>query len=166
MNIVERFFLYSLAICSAILAMRQGDLKVDFEFALAIQEQEISHEITGLKTQLEGMLPRLVTVTAYSSSVDQTDSTPFETAFLEPVCKWCVAISRDLFQQGWLKGDSVYLFRVDKNGRTYGIGRFDIEDIMKWDKKNHFDIWVPDVNFANEIGIMKNVQAILIKKLI
>lgn len=115
-----------------------------------------------MEYQVKKMLPREVIVTAYSSEENQTDSTPYETAFLKKTKPWIIAISRDLVAAGWLPGDRVYLYRIEK-GKFKGLGVFLIADLMHDRKRNQFDIWVNSRAFAEKIGRMKNVKAILLK---
>lgn len=122
----------------------------------------IHDRINTIEKELESMKPRSVILTAYNSMENQTDSTPNETAFLTPVCSWCVAASRDLINDGWLPGDRVYFYRIE-NGNFRGLGVFLITDMMHDRKKNQFDIWVPTLGMAEKIGRMKDVKAILLK---
>ena len=74
-----------------------------------------------------------VTVTAYSPEKSQTDSTPYETAFMTRVKKGTVAVSEDLLEAGWVAGEKVYI---------KGLGVFTINDLMHPRKKRHLDIFV------------------------
>ena len=127
-----------------------------------IQEVRNTKRIVTLEERVEGMLPREVTLTAYSSDVRQTNSDPYQTAFMLPVCHWCIATSRDLLQEGWLPKYRVYLYETTKEGRFQGIGVFKIRDLMHERKKDQFDIWVPNKELAIRLGT-KKVKAILLK---
>ncbi len=116
-----------------------------------------------LELKVKRMLPRKITVTAYSPTERQTDSSPFITAYNEGVRKWMIACSNDLRQDGWLKGDRVYLY-TKRNGRDHSFGMFDIEDGMHPKQKEHCDILVFKEEYARKIGINRGVWAILVKK--
>lgn len=80
-----------------------------------------------------------VTVTGYSSTGDQTDSTPFVTASNTRVRSGVIALSRDLlatFTPGapFDFGDEVEL---------EGLGRFIVEDTMAARYTKRADIWFP-----------------------
>jgi len=90
--------------------------------------------------------PKVVTctITAYTTSEDETDSTPNLTAtMVEPTCGWTVAVSRDLIT--WL------------GGRVYipGRGVRKVEDLMapRWHLR--IDILMPTKEMALEFGVKK-----------
>lgn len=84
-----------------------------------------------------------VIVTAYSSTPDQTDSTPFITASGRRVRPGIVAVSRDL--KGILSfGQIVYL---------EGLGYFVVEDVMHERWTNRVDIWFPTRMEALHFGV-------------
>lgn len=95
-----------------------------------------------------------VTVTAYSPSVDETDSTPYETSSLKPVRPWIVAISRDLYNIGWTEGKYVYINQV---------GRFEILDKMKYSKTMSVDIFFTTKAQAIKFGKRENVLMALME---
>ena len=75
-----------------------------------------------------------VTVTAYTSSVQETDSDPWTAAWgnkLRPGDR-VVAVSRDLERLGLVNGTVVYV---------EGLGFFTVKDRMHWRKKRWIDIW-------------------------
>jgi len=86
---------------------------------------------------------RSLTVTAYSPRIRETDSTPHLTASNKPVRPGIVAVSRDLFDSGWVFGKKVYI-------KQYGI--FTIDDLMAEDKRNHIDIFMYDTGEAVAFG--------------
>jgi 3D (Asp-Asp-Asp) domain-containing protein len=73
----------------------------------------------------------VVTATAYSSTVDQTDSTPFITASGTRVRPGVLAVSRDL-----LRTCCPFRTRVGINGQE-----FVVEDTMARRWRNRVDIW-------------------------
>ncbi len=95
---------------------------------------------------------RLLMVTAYSPCVSQTDSTPFITASNQRVRKGIVAVSRDLFRNGWEFGRKVYV-------KDYGV--YTIEDLMHRRKRNQIDIFMFDNNEALQFG-RKKLQVYLL----
>jgi len=134
-----------------------------FKCVLFLAVLFVSFRQVVLESTIERMLPRKITVTAYTSMEKYTNEKPFETAYLEPVKNWMVACSNDLRRDGWLKGDHVYLFSR-KNGRDYSFGMFRIGDSMHPRKTEHCDIYVPTEELALKIGRTENVWAILVKK--
>jgi len=76
----------------------------------------------------------IATVTAYTPSIAECDSTPYTTAFLKKVHPRYVAISRDLLKQGWVPGRKVYI---------EGIGIRTIGDLMSPKVKGpHVDVFM------------------------
>lgn len=84
-----------------------------------------------------------VTVTAYSPRHSETDTTPFITASNKRVRHGIVAVSRDLFDQGWVFGRKVYI---------KSLGIFTIDDLMAERKRNQIDIFMFDTNQAVSFG--------------
>ncbi|EPR43650.1 hypothetical protein dsx2_2267 [Desulfovibrio sp. X2] len=89
---------------------------------------------------------KILTVTAYSPRECETDSTPFITASNSPVRAGIVAVSRDLFENGWVFGKKVYI----KN-----LGVFVIDDLMAESKRDHLDIFIYDPVQAQNFGAKK-----------
>lgn len=95
---------------------------------------------------------RTVTMTAYTPSKDETDETPFITANGETIkfgngkFSGTIAVSRDLFKQGYRFGDSVLLYQDSI------LGVFKINDLMHRRWKNRIDICVNDKKMAYQIG--------------
>lgn len=86
---------------------------------------------------------RVLTVTAYSPREAETDDSPFHTASNRPVRQGIVAVSRDLFDAGWVFGKKVYI-------KNYGV--FTIDDLMAVDKRNQMDIFMFDTRAALDFG--------------
>jgi len=91
-----------------------------------------------------------VTVTAYTSSIQETDSTPFTTASNKRVRKGFIAVSRDLLTLIPL-GTKVYV----NTGLEEYDGWYKVEDVMHKRKRNWIDIWFSDLRSALEFGIRK-----------
>jgi 3D (Asp-Asp-Asp) domain-containing protein len=95
---------------------------------------------------------RLVTVTAYSNRAAETDSTPNQTATNREVRAGMVAVSRDLFDSGWVFGKKVYI---------KGLGIYTIQDLTAQEKVNTIDIYIGDTEAARQFG-RKSLEAHLI----
>lgn len=86
---------------------------------------------------------RLLTVTAYSPRIGETDDSPNYTATNRRVRHGIVAVSRDLFKAGWVFGKKVYI-------KDYGV--FTIDDLMAKHKRNQIDIFMFDTDAALQFG--------------
>lgn len=84
-----------------------------------------------------------VTVTAYNAEEGQTDSDPFITASMRKVREGTIAVSRDLFDQGWVFGKKV---------RIEGLGIFEINDLMNKRYKKRVDVFMWDKGQARAFG--------------
>jgi len=95
---------------------------------------------------------RTVTVTAYNPSTDQCDADPLIAASMRKVRSGTIAVSRDLFNQGWVFGRKV---------RIEGLGIFEINDLMNKRYTQRIDIFMWDEDRAKEFG-RKNIKAALL----
>lgn len=129
---------------------------VDVELALAKKE-----DLSGLfykfivlnHKSIQNLQRKLtVTVTAYSARAEETDDTPNQTATNERVRPGTVAVSRDLFDSGWVFGKKIYI---------KSLGVFTISDLMAERKRNHIDIFMGDTDAAKNFGV-KTLEAHLI----
>jgi 3D (Asp-Asp-Asp) domain-containing protein len=75
----------------------------------------------------------LVTVTAYNADPAQTDSDPDIAASMRKVRPGTIAVSRDLFDRGWVFGRKV---------RLEGLGIFVINDLMAARHDKAIDIFI------------------------
>ena len=116
--------------------------------ALDEERQELARQVA----ELEKMRIKDVTVTAYSPSSSQCDSDPHVTASMVRVRPGIVAVSRDLFEQGWVFGKKVYV---------KGHGIFEIADLMNKRHTQRMDIFFPDTEAARRFGV-KQVQVALL----
>ena len=102
---------------------------------LDMMEREIVKEIKGIE-------PDIVTVTTYSPSIEQTDSTPLITASgfkinpINPKKHRIIAVSRDL-KRKYKFGQKV---RIEGAGKYNGI--YTIRDLMHHRWKNKIDILI------------------------
>ncbi len=88
-----------------------------------------------------------VTVTAYSPSVDETDSTPYITASNKRVRDGICAISRDIEKELDLQfGDTIYL---------EGIGTCEFQDRMHRRKRKQVDLFMWNKSDAVRFGIKR-----------
>ncbi len=84
-----------------------------------------------------------VTVTAYNPEAGQTDSDPLIAASMRKVREGTVAVSRDLFDQGWVFGKKI---------RIEGLGIFEINDLMNKRYKKRVDVFMWDKGQAKAFG--------------
>lgn len=117
---------------------------------------ELAADIRKESEAEEATTDILVTMTAYSSTVDQTDDTPFITSTQQPVRLGIVAVSRDL-----LAGDLPYgttLRVVETYGEPDSCGAWDVnrilevQDTMHRRKQQQIDLWLPSREEALEWG--------------
>ncbi len=106
----------------------------------------------------------ILKATAYTSSVWETDRTPWITATGARTRLGIIAVSRDL-----LKGTLPYgsLVKIEDLGRWKDgsdAGRFDplfqnilfvVEDTMNKRKRQQIDIWFPDRSLALKFGVRR-----------
>ncbi|AMK10406.1 MAG: 3D domain-containing protein [Pseudodesulfovibrio sp.] len=95
---------------------------------------------------------RTVTVTAYNPTTDQCDDDPLIAASMRKVRSGTIAVSRDLFDQGWVFGRKV---------RIEGLGIFEINDLMNKRFTQRIDIFMWDESEARQFG-SKNIKAALL----
>jgi 3D (Asp-Asp-Asp) domain-containing protein len=91
----------------------------------------------------------LVTATGYSSTYDQTDSTPFITASNSQVRWGIIALSRDLLREFTPGAPFGYGDRV----QIPGVGIFIVEDTMHGRWRGRVDIWFPSRSEAARWGV-------------
>ncbi len=114
----------------------------------AIQENSllaVSNPITPTKTQKIKMV-----ITAYSSEVQQTDSTPFVTA------------SGDMVKDGIVANNLLPFGTKIKIPELYGNKIFEVQDRMNWRKSYYqLDVWFPKYEQAKNFGTKKEIIEIL-----
>ena len=86
-----------------------------------------------------------VTVTAYSSTPDQTNSEPLITASGKRVCYGVLAVSRDLKK----------ILPYGSKVKLEGIGVYWIFDLMNSRYRRRVDIWFPSREQAKRFGKRK-----------
>ncbi|WP_243544912.1 3D domain-containing protein [Pseudodesulfovibrio tunisiensis] len=93
-----------------------------------------------------------VTVTAYNPTTGQCDEDPLVAASMRKVRTGTVAVSRDLFDQGWVFGKKI---------RIEGLGIFEINDLMNKRFTNRIDIFMWDEGQARQFGKRISKAALL-----
>jgi 3D (Asp-Asp-Asp) domain-containing protein len=104
--------------------------------------------------RLEGQsIPNaVVTVTAYNADPAQTDSDPDIAASMRKVKPGTIAVSRDLFDRGWVFGRKV---------RLEGIGIYEINDLMATRHSRAVDIFIHSNSQALAFGKRRIKAALL-----
>lgn len=117
---------------------------------LAATQQKLGQALTLLEDcfggpfDLEEIKTTTVTITAYSSTVDQCDKTPHITASNKPVRVGILAVSVDLLEElGLSFGQRVLI---------PGYGLFEIQDTMHTRWRRRVDIWESDREAARRFG--------------
>jgi len=91
-----------------------------------------------------------VVITAYSSTPEQTDDTPFVTA------------NGKATKDGIIANNYLPFGTKIKIPELYGEKVFTVEDRMSWKKGNyHIDIWFPSYQEAKNFGVKRTVIEIL-----
>lgn len=147
-----------LVILAVVVVMKQQKIEdLSHQLALAHKTAEARKglvEEARLLQKAMNMSPvRTVTVTAYNPSADQCDDDPLIAASMRKVRSGTIAVSRDLFDQGWVFGRKV---------RIEGYGIFEINDLMNKRYTQRIDIFMWDEIKAKEFG-KKNIRAALLE---
>lgn len=127
-----------------------------------LEEKLVDSEYVGEARQFTASVPvtpgstvrevQQVTVTAYNPAFDQTDGDPLMTASMRKVRVGTVAVSRDLFDQGWVFGKKV---------RIEGLGIFEINDLMSPRFTKRVDVFMWDEKEAQAFGKRRIKVALL-----
>lgn len=133
---------------NAVTRMEAGNYYVPRIEALSEEKQDLLRQIA----ELRDTKVRELTITAYSPTVAECGPNPTVTASLAKVRPGIVAVSRDLFAQGWVFGKKVYV-------RGHGI--FEIADLMSKKHSQRMDIFIPDTNEAKRFGKKQVTVALL-----
>lgn len=127
----------------AIIAMRNEDKQP------IIQEVVVEKEDSKMCVNAA----RWVDCTAYTGHESETDKDPQITASMTKLRPGIIAVSRDLFDQGFVFGKKVYI---------HGIGIYTIADLMNKRFINRIDVFIGDKKQAKEFGI-KQVKISLLE---
>lgn len=147
----------SLVLMAIVVMVKQQEIG-DLQHKLALVEHTAEarklmvEEVRLLQKAVSAPPVRVVTVTAYNPVEDQTDSDPLIAASMRKVRAGTIAVSRDLFDQGWVFGRKV---------RIEGLGIFEINDLMNKRYTQRVDIFMWDENEARSFG-KKNAKAALL----
>jgi len=122
--------------------MKIMNVSVILSFILFILPMEIDMMEKKIEMEIKDIIPDIVTVTTYSPTVEQTDSTPLITASgfkinpTNPKKQRIVAVSRDLKKK----------YKFGKKVRITGIGKlsgtYTIRDVMNKRYKKRVDILI------------------------
>ena len=102
--------------------------------------------------ELKDIKIKELTLTAYSPTVKECGPNPTVTASMTKVRPGIVAVSRDLFDQGWVFGKKVYV---------KGHGVFEIADLMSRRHTERIDIFFPSTKDARRFGVQQATVALL-----
>lgn len=115
---------------------------------LSKERQQLVHQMAELKE----IKIKEVTLTAYSPTVEECGPNPTVTASMAKVRPGIVAVSRDLYEQGWVFGKKVYV---------KGHGVFEIADLMSKRYTDRMDIFFPNTEDAVRFGVKQATVALL-----
>ena len=93
-----------------------------------------------------------LTITAYNPTEAQCDEDPMVAASMRTVKPGTVAVSRDLFDAGWVFGKKI---------RIEGLGIFEINDLMNSRFTNSIDVFMWDQDKAVRFGKRQKTVALL-----
>jgi len=134
---------------------RQGETIGIQRKVINLQEGLISRQAAYIG-EIEGLLDRTykrdVTITAYTASASECDGSPHQTAMMTRPRAGTVAVSRDLFDDGWTFGKKVYIA---------GHGVFTIGDLMAERHTESIDMFMGSRREAVKFG-RGVVRAVLI----
>lgn len=120
---------------------------------LALAQAEEWRAMTDLlQEKLDRRRVEMVTLTAYSPRVEECNEDPLTTASMLPVRPGSVAVSRDLFEKGWVFGRKVYI---------KGHGVYTITDLMNSRYTKRIDLFFWDTEEARQFGIKETHAALL-----
>ncbi|NLY41735.1 MAG: hypothetical protein GX055_08970 [Desulfovibrionales bacterium] len=119
---------------------------------LLLQIEEIQSAKTEELIKFNDAKIKDLTITAYSPTVRECGPDPHTTASMRTVRPGFVAVSRDLFEQGWKFGKKVYV---------KGHGIFEIADLMAKRHTKRLDIFIPNTEEAIRFGKKQTTVALL-----
>ncbi|NDV18095.1 hypothetical protein GO013_01515 [Pseudodesulfovibrio sp. JC047] len=144
-----------LAVVVVVKQQRIDDLshRLDLAQKTATARKQLVEEARLLQKAMNMSPVRTVTVTAYNPTTEQCDADPLIAASMRKVRSGTIAVSRDLFDQGWVFGRKV---------RIEGYGIFEINDLMNKRFTQRIDIFMWDEGQARQFG-KKNIKAALLE---
>ncbi|WP_319541639.1 hypothetical protein [uncultured Pseudodesulfovibrio sp.] len=144
-----------MAVVVVVKQQRIDDLshRLDLAQKTATARKQLVEEARLLQKAMNMSPVRTVTVTAYNPTSEQCDADPLIAASMRKVRSGTIAVSRDLFDQGWVFGRKV---------RIEGYGIFEINDLMNKRFTQRIDIFMWDEGQARSFG-KKNIKAALLE---
>lgn len=141
----------------AALASQSGEISelkrlTQYEYRAEVAHMLVSDPEYLRRLEEQSKPNALVTVTAYNAEVSQTDSDPDITASMRRVRPGTIAVSRDLFDKGWVFGRKV---------RLEGIGIYEINDLMAARHNSAVDIFIHSNSQALAFGKRRIKAALL-----
>jgi 3D (Asp-Asp-Asp) domain-containing protein len=123
---------------------------------ILLTQNKINAELRTDINELKKKRKANVTVTAYSPRERETDSTPYTTAFMQPVSNRTIALPWHLIKDGWTPNSCLYL---DHPVPLYR-GLYKINDVMNRRHKDRADVFLFDTQEAINFGAWENVDMI------
>ena len=108
------------------------------------KKQDVVQNATVEEKKVSVNAARWVDCTAYTASTDECDGDPTITASMTKVRPGIIAVSRDLFDQGFVFGKKVYI---------HGLGIYTIADLMNKRYINRIDVFLGTKKAAKEFGL-------------
>jgi 3D (Asp-Asp-Asp) domain-containing protein len=141
----------------AALASQRGELSElkrvsQNEYRAEVARMIVSDPEYLRRLEEQGKPNALVTVTAYNNDPAQTDSDPDIAASMRRVKPGTIAVSRDLFDRGWVFGRKV---------RLEGLGIYEINDLMAARHNRAVDIFLYSNSQAQAFG-KRHIKAALL----
>jgi 3D (Asp-Asp-Asp) domain-containing protein len=150
---MHKNIIISLAILFALTLVNYAGIIYQFYGSNNIQSalNIIAKETQDLKAAINPV--RTVTLTAYSPRDEYYNPDPGHTASMRYPKIGTVAVSRDLFQQGWVFGRQIYI---------EGHGVYTIQDLMNARWENRIDIVLGSSKAAIQFGKKLDVTVALL----
>lgn len=147
----------ALACSIAALAAQASELQTlklakPFEYRAEVARMVVTDQEYLRRLEQQTKPNALVTVTAYNAEVAQCDADPEIAASMRRVRPGTIAVSRDLFDKGWVFGRKV---------RIEGLGIFEINDLMAARHDNSIDIFIGSNQKAVAFGKRRTRAALL-----
>ena len=151
--VVTSFFFVLITTLVGFTAHHSAKVEASEYYVARIEKlNEERQRLTRQMAELKDINIKEVTLTAYSPTVEECGPEPHTTASNVKVRRGIVAVSRDLFDQGWVFGKKVYV---------KGHGVYEIADLMSKRYTKRMDIFFPDTEEAKQFGIKQVTVALL-----
>ncbi len=123
-----------------------------FEYRAEVARMVVTDQEYLRRLESQNKPVAMVTVTAYNADPAQTDSDPEIAASMRRVRPGTIAVSRDLFDKGWVFGRKV---------RIEGLGIFEINDLMAARHDKSIDIFICSNRACQVFGKRQTRAALL-----